>query len=347
MRLIDCDVHPSFPHPDGLADYLAPAARNRFLARPVTSVIFPPPNGGTRVDARPVGGGRPGSDPELFRKQLLDDSGIDVAIHIPNFAGQALDPDFNAQVQMGVNDWMADKWLGEYNDHGRYRSSITLPINNINAAVHELERWADHPYFVQAWLPHRSQVPYGNRLFHPLWEVAARHRLPVAIHANSSGQTAMSTPVGFSRYYMELHAVAESLAYVSHLLSFLCEGVFERFPGFRLVLVEGGYAWLGPLMWRLDKSWRAMRSEFPLLKRPPSEYIYEQVRFTTQPVEEPDRPKDLLRLYEMTDASRLLMFATDYPHWDFDDPKRVLPRLSPQDREKVAYGNAAELYGLN
>ena len=41
------------------------------------------------------------------------------------------------------------------------------------------------------------------------------------------------------------------------------------------------------------------------------------------------------------------MFATDYPHWDFDTPANSLPRgLSEVQRHKVFAGNAIELYGL-
>ena len=38
------------------------------------------------------------------------------------------------------------------------------------------------------------------------------------------------------------------------------------------------------------------------------------------------------------------MFASDYPHWDFDDPR--LLRLPPPWRERVMDGNARALYGL-
>ena len=147
-------------------------------------------------------------------------------------------------------------------------------------------------------------------------------------------------------YYAEVHAVAEATVYVSHLLSFITEGVFDRYPDFKVVFVEGGFSWVGPVIWRLEKAWSTVRREFGGLKRRPTDYLYENCRFTSQPIEEPDRKQDLARLFEMIDAERILMFSTDYPHWDYDNPKRALPRLPREALDRIRYKNAAELYGI-
>jgi predicted TIM-barrel fold metal-dependent hydrolase len=42
----------------------------------------------------------------------------------------------------------------------------------------------------------------------------------------------------------------------------------------------------------------------------------------------------------------MVMFSTDYPHWDFDDPQDTLKRLPEAARRRMAYENAAELYRL-
>jgi predicted TIM-barrel fold metal-dependent hydrolase len=126
----------------------------------------------------------------------------------------------------------------------------------------------------------------------------------------------------------------------------LIEGVFEKFPGLKVVLVEGGVAWLPALMWRLDTQYERFRSEVPWLTKKPSEYIKEHVRLTSQPIERPDNDKHLLKMLELMDAQHILMFSSDYPHWDFDSPKHSFPKMPQWMRKRIFFENARELYRL-
>ena len=101
-------------------------------------------------------------------------------------------------------------------------------------------------------------------------------------------------------------------------------------------------------MWRLDSAWSLLRSEVPHVKRLPSEYVREHVWLTTQPVEEPHKPEYFSQLLEQYgDMWSHILFASDYPHWDSDNPDMALPPLlSKATLEGIYYGNAATLYGL-
>jgi predicted TIM-barrel fold metal-dependent hydrolase len=50
----------------------------------------------------------------------------------------------------------------------------------------------------------------------------------------------------------------------------------------------------------------------------------------------------------MIHAETQLLYASDYPHWDFDLPSTVydLPFLSDQAKRRILGENARELFGL-
>jgi len=98
------------------------------------------------------------------------------------------------------------------------------------------------------------------------------------------------------------------------------------------------------LAWRLDKIWHRLKVETPHLKRLPSEYIHDHVWLTTQPMEEPAKREQVLDAIDWIGWDRLL-FATDYPHWDYDDPTQVLPMPLPEQRRRdFFFNNAMTLY---
>ena len=130
------------------------------------------------------------------------------------------------------------------------------------------------------------------------------------------------------------------------IASFIMEGVAERFPKLKMVIIEGGFGWVPSLGWRMDSHWHALKSEVPHLRQKPSEYLKSQFWFTTQPVEEPENPEHLRKLIDWIGWDRLL-FATDYPHWDSDDPRYAFKcRLSEEEKRAIFAGNAKAVYGL-
>jgi hypothetical protein len=61
-------------------------------------------------------------------------------------------------------------------------------------------------------------------------------------------------------------------------------------------------------------------------------------------MEETEAPEHLLDLMNWVGWDRF-MFASDYPHWDFDDPLVALPpSLDDARRTKIYSGNARALY---
>jgi predicted TIM-barrel fold metal-dependent hydrolase len=122
--------------------------------------------------------------------------------------------------------------------------------------------------------------------------------------------------------------------------------VFERFPTLHVILEEGGIAWMPALLWRLDRIWESMGEHAPsAVTLRPSQLIREHIAFTTQPLDEPEKPHMLGQLLDQMGMNDRIMFASDYPHWDFDDPDRILSgsALTPELRAKIGSENALRL----
>ena len=219
-----------------------------------------------------------------------------------------------------------------------------VPYEDGAAAASEIERCAPDPAYAQVFMLTRSSEPAGNRRYWPIYEAAARHGLPVALHVfGASGHP--YTGAGWPSYYVE-EGAGHSTSCQTVVTSLVIEGVFERFPSLKVVIVEGGFAWLAPLAWRLDKLYARMRGEVAHLKRKPSEYIREHIWVTTQPMEEPADRTHALDMMEWIGWDRLL-FASDYPHWDFDDPFRAFPAGMPRERSRqILTANAKAVYRL-
>ena len=153
------------------------------------------------------------------------------------------------------------------------------------------------------------------------------------------------TAAGYSRHLSPNSHTGLAANAISHAASLVCEGVFAKFPDLKFVLLEGGISWMLPLMWQLDADWKRLRHEMPLLKEKPSDYLKRQFFYSTQPIEEPESSADLLHLYEQIGGQTQIMFSSDFPHWDFDDPFKILPGKTAADmKRRILRENARRLY---
>ncbi len=361
-RLVDCDVHPIMKGGMGdLRPYLSQSAQRRLgldERRNLTTVghreaVSVPRNmlyvnqaGVLRDDARAPDGSAPGADPTFTAEQLLDANGIDRAVLIGGEVlglGAMPDPDAAMMIASAYNDWIADTWLSA---DDRFRSNLVVGPQDPALAAKEIHRAAADQRFVAVLLP-LTNILMGQRHYYPIYEAAAEHGLPITVHPNSGeGIFRTSPPMagGTPTYYVEWHT-GLSQVFQANVISLVCHGVFELFPQLKVVLTEGGLGWIPDVIWRLDKNVKGLRDEVPWVKRLPSEYIADHVRFTTQPLPEPRRRHHLHVLCEIAQAERTLMFSSDYPHWDFDDPKHALTSLPAEIRQRVSSENAVETYG--
>jgi hypothetical protein len=352
LSIVDCDIHPAFKKPSDLYPFLPARWRDHMITfgehlRQGLSGQLAWPRmsaSGLRVDAFPEDG-PPGSDLELMRRQHLDPNGVEVGMLMQLSKGgmEERNLEFAAALSHAINEWQLETFC---KPEPRLRAGIVVPQEDAEFAVQEIEARANDPRFSQILISPRSSDPLGHRRYWPVFDAAQRANKPIALHVQGFSGGHASTGSGWPTYYMEEHYAATT-GMQNTLTSLVFEGVFERFPKLKVALIEGGFAWAPALCWRMDKHWERLRVETPHVKRPPSEYVRQHVWFTSQPIEEPEQPQHLAEIIEWLGWDRL-MFSTDYPHWDFDDPQHTFKfTMSEAQKAMVFRDNAKALYGLS
>jgi predicted TIM-barrel fold metal-dependent hydrolase len=350
LAIADCDIHPAVRTeadldpwiPQRWRDHRATFGAGRRLGMQSGPAYPKSQPNASRRDAVPPEGGRHGSSLSFMQAQHLDPNNVTLGILNPLGSGQGVsNPDLSAAICHATNEWQVAEWTSK---DRRLKASVVVPYEDAAASAAEIRLWAGHPDFAQVLMLSRTGEPLGNRRYWPIYEAAAEANLPVAVHAFGYGGSPITSTGWPSHYIEEMTGHAQSSQ--AGLTSLVIEGVFERFPDLRMIMVEAGFAWAPSLAWRLDKAWKTLRAETPHLKLSPSEYIRRQVWWTTQPMEEPDPRSHLLDTIGWIGWDRLL-FATDYPHWDFDDPAHALPLpITEAQRHQFFLGNAQAVYGI-
>ncbi|MBX6374132.1 MAG: amidohydrolase [Acetobacteraceae bacterium] len=342
-RAIDCDLHPAVTGFAALAPYLEPYWRDSVEDRgmEVLETASYPPNAPitARADWRPKGG-RAGATLAQLQTEALDRFGADIGILNCLFPVQLpFSEDMSAAFSRALNDWVRAEWLDR---DSRLRASIVLPMHSPEHAVAEIERLAPDRRFVQAMILAMGEIPAGRRAFWPVYAALERHSLPLAIHAGSAYRHPV-TSIGWPSWYLEDY-VAHQQGFQSTLASLVTEGVFTKFPGLKVVLLESGVTWLPAFLWRLTKTWKGVRFEVPWVDRSPAEIVRDHVRLTVQPFDAPEDPDTVRRLLDHLRSDELLLWASDWPHWQFDGDAIAPPGLPADLLPKIMVDNPLATY---
>ena len=346
-RVIDCDIHNELSSIDLLFPYLADHwcdyIRESAFRGPHANDYPRGAPTSARPGSIPADGGPAGSSLPLVRQQALAPWDTEIGVLNCAYRVQSVkQEDLAADLATAINRWQMDEWLAP---EPRLRGSLVVPSQTPARAAEEIRRHGHHPQFVQAVLPVRSYIPYGNRFYDPLYAAAVEQELVVGIQfGGAPGHP--PTPVGWPSTYLEEHG-GMAQVFQSQVISIIAEGVFDRFPDLRVALIEGGFIWMPSLMWRLDKEWKGLRSNTPWVRRPPSDYIRQHIRLTVQPLGAPPDPRYITQTIEQLESDTMLMFATDYPHWHYDREEEAWPvALSEPLNANIWSENARAFYRL-
>ena len=235
-------------------------------------------------------------------------------------------------------------WVVEHTSYNPKRlvclGEITL--EDIPAGVRDLERIAKKGLRgALTWGSPPEDRPYSSREYDPFWAAAQDLKMPPSLHILTArrGHGIDSSKILHS-YTSLPHEIERTLAHMVY------GGVFERFPGLKIVLAENDVSWLPHFMYRLDHSYDQLRLfENLKLSRMPSEYIKRQVWASFQ---FEDVWIDTRERYDMSK----IMWSSDYPHTDSPWPRskesfvELFKEVPEEDLKRVMGANVAHLYDM-
>jgi len=245
----------------------------------------------------------------------MDVDGVHGQLCFPNFARFAGHRFFLgvSDIEAGLactrtyNDFLLDEWCAT--DRDRLFGAVILPLHDVDLAVAELERVAAKDASAIAFSENPAVL--GLPSVHtdhwdPLWAAVQDAGLPVCMHIGSSSRMITTSPDAPSHVLVSLNGVNSMMAASDWLLS----DIFDRFPGLKVILSEGGAGWIPYILERADKAFhdrRLPRGKLPSL--PPSEAFKQHVYVCLV-----DEHFALRSLDDISPDN--LLWEGDYPHGD-------------------------------
>jgi uncharacterized protein len=351
MVVVDADVHVNDP-PGALAPYCDLPWRLSLEALhgasyPYLQVPGFAPN--LRLDP-PIQGSHAyrSVDTAAEMRAELSELEIDIGILFPDhMLAFATLPniEYATALAQAYNRWLMEEWL--LKQPGLYGVVLAAP-QNPEAAAREIERYANEERVVGIYLPTAGVNPlWGHRNYDPIMAAADATGLPVCLHSVTVVTPAFPCQLDQFENHFARQVLSHSFAMMANLTSLIHSGVPARYPNLRVVFTEAGIAWVPYMMWRMDKYFNEYRRTVPFLEQRPSDYIRERMWFATQPIEEPDNSKDLVATIDLIGGPERIVFASDWPHHDFDHPRTIMKLPMPADAKRKIMGeNALQLFGI-
>jgi len=287
-----------------------------------------------------------GSDlpkPVVLARRAMEALSLDYQVFFPNgllFLGMHPVKEMEAELATAYNRWLVEQVLPH---EPRMQAMLYLPFNSPEAAEATVKRFLGAKGVAGFLVTSTRYQPVHANEYMRVYAMLEEAGMPIGFHAHHNWHNEYTKQLN---RFISMHALSFVLSNLVHLTNWVINGLPERFPRLKTIWIESGLAWVPFLMQRLDHEYLMRRSEAPLLKRLPSEYMREMF-FTSQPMEAQNM-KLLEGTFEAINASTQLLYASDWPHWDFDVPSTIwdLPFLDDQARRNILGLNAARLFNL-
>lgn len=246
------------------------------------------------------------------------------------------------KLAMTYTEYMLDQVVDP--DAGIY-TMIPAPFKDPEYTAELVEEYGDEDGIVGlCMITAGPEPPLGNRRYEQIYEACERRDVPVNFHTGGAGLDEFHVK-GYEKF-IETHTLGFMFNNMAQIVSLVVQAIPEKFPDLDIMFQESGIFWVPTMMHRLDAEYMKRPSEAPLLEKLPSEYMKE-FYFGIQPMEVPANEAHLEHVMDMVGTSQLL-YASDYPHWDYDRPSVITERTFLDDAQKQAilHDNAAEVMGI-
>jgi predicted TIM-barrel fold metal-dependent hydrolase len=290
----------------------------------------------------------PGCYEPQRRLELLDIDGIDAALIYPpqrtmGYFMTSGDREFHLAGIEAFNNWLIQDFCAAAPD--RLGAIAQVPNAGIEAALAEVRRakkLGARGVSITTW-------PSGNAACSaaddPFWAAAAEAGLPVSIHIALVTPGTPRQGAHVSGGARKLFGLATTMSFMPRLIAeMIFAGVFDRFPGLRMVANEVGAGWVPSLLQDLDdRYWRNRGWAGVQLKRLPSDYFHRNwvVGFIRDPY-------GIRNRHDV--GIENMVWASDFPHHINDWPysRRIINEMSlgvpEEERRKLFCENAGRMY---
>jgi len=274
----------------------------------------------------------------------LERGGLDFSVLYPTGslgAGWIRESDFAEARASAYNNWLHHTYMQA---DSRFKGVAMLPIQNPVSAAKELERCVTKLGMVGGMLPEGPYL-YGDKKFDVIFETAQSLDVPLAVHAG--GRLTGSYDEFLFENLAQVHSLGHAFFQMKQFVSIVLSGIPEKFPNLKLAFLEAGCGWVSYMLDRMDERFHIRgHVDAPLLSKKPSDYLKSRNIFISCEAEERLLPATLNIIGE-----DIVVFASDFPHWDTEFPTnlehlRNRQDLSDSQKEKILGLNAKRLYGF-
>jgi len=257
------------------------------------------------------------------------------------FLGMHPQADMEVLLTRAYNKWLTERVLP--GDEGM-ASLVLLPFNSPEDACRTVEEFADKPGVIGFTVTSTRYKPVHANEYMRLYSMIEETGKPIAFHAGYHWQ---DPSLATCNSFLGMHALGFAWCNIVHMTNWVLNGIPERFPKLKSVWIESGLSWIPFVMQRLDDQYLMRMSEAPLLKQMPSDYMRQNCWYTCQPMEKSSEV-GLKATFEMINAKTQLLYASDWPHFDFDAPRVIadIPWIDTESKRNILGMNAASCFGL-